>query len=87
VLFLKSMSEVCAQTGWSVHASVLMGNRKVALGKLVREGRGVLRMASSQAENAERSEREPDVEKNGMEELDEEAARMLAEYIVEKTNE
>ena len=31
-------------------------------------------MASGQAENAERSEREPDVEKNGMEEPNKEAS-------------
>ena len=40
--------------------------RKVALGKLVRaKNSGVLRMGSGEAENAERREREPDVEKNG----------------------
>ena len=50
----------------------------MALGKLVEAGEGkdsgVLRMASGEVEHAEHRQREPDVEKNGMEEPLEEAA-------------
>ena len=43
--------------------------------------RGVLRMAGGKAENAERRERESDVEKNRMEGLLTRLPRTLAEYI------
>ena len=46
--------------------------------------RGVLRMAGGEAENAERRERESDVEKNRMEEPFEEAAPNAGQYMRRK---
>jgi hypothetical protein len=54
--------------------------RKVGEGK----DRGVLRMAGGQAENAERRERESDVEKTEWKSLLKRLPRTLAEYIAKE---
>ena len=52
----------------------------MTLGKLAeKRTSGVLRMAGGEAESAERSEGEPDVERNGMEERLKRLPRRLAE--------
>ena len=57
---------------------------KGACGSWLGRNRDVLRMTGGEAEDAERRERESDVEKNGTETLFKSLPRTLAEYIAEE---